>query len=232
MKKKNIFVSLTFLILTLIHMDVLAQNLKGLPKLPTGGVGFQGSVGAGFADFKTQSPDADFQLDRGMFVGGQLERGFNVMHLYLTLGLNYMDAEGRSNYQYTNLSSSTTYSLTDVAFRSKMYELSLGLKLKLIDQYWFRPYVEGGGLATYNEVTYGSRLSQLNATGSDYKQKDVIMGSGYYGEAGVEIAFNEKFGVRLAARSAMMQTKKLETLNQRVVRMQNEIYYLALMFGI
>ena len=33
------------------------------------------------------------------------------------------------------------------------------------------------------------------------------------------------------ARQAIMQTKKLETLANRPVRMQNEIYYLALLFG-
>jgi hypothetical protein len=209
-----------------------AQSIRGLPSLPTSGIGFHGSVGVGFADFKTHTPASDYRLDRGTYFAASLERGFNILHLYLTFGLNYMSAEGTSNYDYSNLSSSTTYSMDNVSFKAAMYEVSLGLKLKLIDNYWFRPYVEGGGIGSYNQVSYGSQISGLSATGTDYKAKDVIMGSGYYGEGGVEIAFNDKFGVRLAAREAIMQTKKLETLGNRPVRMQNEIYYLSLLFGL
>lgn len=209
----------------------VGQNIRGLPNVPTGGLGFRGSAGAGFADFKTHSPSSDFKLERGTYFAAGLERGFNVLHLYLTFGLNYMNAEGLANYTYSNLSSSTTYSLSDIHFKASMYEVTLGLKLKLIDKYWFRPYIEGGGIGSYNTVAYGSRVSTLSATGTDFKRKDVIMGSGYYGEAGVEIQFAEKFGVRIAAREAFMQTKKLETLANRPVRMQNEIYYLALIFG-
>lgn len=208
-----------------------AQSIRGLPSLPTGGLGFRGSAGVGFADFKTHTPALDYKLERGTYFAAALERGFNVLHLYLTFGINYMSAEGIANYDYSNLSSSTTYSLNDVPFKSTMYEATLGLKFKLIDNYWFRPYIEGGGIGSYNQVAYGTKISTLSSQGTDYKAKDVIMGSGYYGEGGVEIAFNDKFGVRLAARQAIMQTKKLETLGNRPVRMQNEIYYLSLLFG-
>ncbi len=208
-----------------------AQNIRGLPTLPTSGLGFRGSVGVGFADFSTQSPSADYKMERGTYFAAALERGFNILHLYLTFGLNYMSAEGLANYDYSNLSSSTTYSMDNVPFKSTMYEATLGVKFKIIDNYWFRPYIEGGGIGSYNQVAYGTRISTLSSTGSDYKAKDVIMGSGYYGEGGVEISFNDRFGVRLAAREAIMQTKKLETLGNRPVRMQNEIYYLSLLFG-
>ena len=144
-----------------------------------------------------------------------------------------MDAEGIANYNYTNLSSSNSYAITDVGFRARMYEVTLGLKFKLINDYWFRPYIEGGGIGSYNEVAYsGSNLTSLSATGSDYKKKDVIMGSGYYGEAGVEVEFTARFGVALAARQSVMQTKKLETLNGRPLRLVNETYYFALIFGL
>ncbi|NJL24283.1 MAG: hypothetical protein HC902_03295 [Calothrix sp. SM1_5_4] len=142
-----------------------------------------------------------------------------------------MNAQGRANYRYTNLSSSTSYALNDVEFTAQTYELSLGLKLKLIDGFWFRPYIEGGGLGNYNEISYASRITQLNSTGADFKRKDIIMGSGYYGEAGVEVEFSPKFGVKLAARQTYEQTKKLETLDNRGVRLINETYYFAALFG-
>jgi len=208
-----------------------AQNIRGLPSIPSGGLGFRGSAGAGFADFKTQTPSADFKLERGTYFAASIERGFNVLHLYLNFGINFMNAEGLANYSYSNLSSSTTYSMNDIDFKASMYEVTLGLKMKLIDDYWFRPYIEGGGIGSYNNVVYGSRIGQLSAAGTDFKRKDVIMGSGYYGEGGVEIQFSERFGIRLAARQAIMQTKKLETLGNRPVRMQNEIYYLSMIIG-
>jgi hypothetical protein len=207
-----------------------AQSIRGLPSLPTsGGLGFQGSVGVGFTDFKTQFPSNDFKLDRGTYFSAQLERGFDVLHLYLTLGLNYQGATGTANYEYTNLSSSAHYAATDMPFKASMYEVSLGLKMKLIDNYWFRPYIEAGGIGSYNQVAYDSRMSSLGWVG--HKATDVIMGSGYYGEGGVEVMFTPKWGVKLAARQAFIQTKKLETLNNLGVRLQNEIYYFSLLFG-
>lgn len=223
---KPIFLSVLFV----ISAAAQAQSIKNLPSLPRGGTGIHGSVGAGFADFKTISPSADYRQDRGTYVATSIERGFNVLHLYLTMGLSYMDATGLANYDYANLTSSTTYSMDDVEYRAKSYEVGLGLKLKLIDDYWFRPYIEGGGLGSYNELSWGSQLTQLSGNG--YKRKDVIMGSGYYVEAGVEIEFSEKFGVKLAARQSFTQTKKLETLGNRPLLMQNEIYYLSALFGL
>lgn len=209
-----------------------AQTIKGLPSLPTSGKGLMGSVGAGFADFKTQTPSDDFRVDRGAYFTTQIERGFNVINLYLTLGLNYMSAAGDANYRYSNLTSSHQYSVNNLPFKATMYEVTLGLKWKLIDEYWFRPYIEGGGIGSYNQVVYDSTMSStVQSVGTDYKAKDIIMGAGYYGEGGFEIQFAEKFGVRLAARQAIVQTKKLETLSNRPIRTQNEIYYLALMFG-
>lgn len=208
-----------------------AQSIRGVPTLPKGGIGLTGSAGAGFADFRILSPKADYKLDRGTYVAGSVERGFEFLHLYLTFGLSYLDSTGIANYKYTNLSSSTSYTLNDVNFKSKTYEVSLGLKFKLIDEYWFRPYVEGGGVGNYNEVTYSSQINSLTTTGGDYKTKDVIMGSGYYGEGGIELQFAEKFGIKLAARQTVTQTKKLETLNGRSVRLIAETYYLSALIG-
>ena len=71
----------------------------------------------------------------------------------------------------------------------------------------------------------------MSAQGPEYKNKDVVMGSGYYGEAGMEIMFSEKFGVKVAARQSTYQTKKLETLSDRPLRYVAETYYFALLFG-
>lgn len=215
----------------LVGVSAHAQ-LSGLPKLPTGGnLGLQGSVGAGFVDFSVLSPKQDFRVDRGIFVAASIERGFNVLHSYLTLGLSNMNAEGVANYNYSNLSSSTTYTATDVKFRANVTDLSLGLKIKLIDNYWFRPYIEGGGLGGYHQITYTSKANELTAQGSDHKSKDVVMGSGYYGEAGLEAMFSEKFGVKLSARQSWYSTKSLETLASRPLRYSTETYYFALLFG-
>lgn len=207
-------------------------GLQGVPNLPTSGMGLHGSVGAGFTDFKIISPSTDFKLERGMYLAGTIEKSFNVAHLYLTLGLSYMDAEGIAKYQYTDFSSSTVYSLNDVPFRAKLYELSLGLKLKLIDDYWFKPYLEGGGLGSYSQITYDSAsMNLLKIQGSDYKSKDVILGSGYYAEGGVEIEFTKTFGVKIAARQSTVQTKKLDTLGARPVNLMTETYYVSAIFG-
>lgn len=225
---------LSLLALFVFSSFTFAQNLRNMPSLPKSGAGLTGSVGIGFADFGTLTPAADYKLDRGTYINASLERSFEVMHLYLTMGLNFMDAKGLANYSYSNLSSSHTYSLSDVNFQAKTYELALGLKMKLIDGYWFRPYIEGGGMANYNEVTYGFNTTQtatLTTVGSDYKSKDVIMGSGYYYEGGVEVMFSDKFGVKLSARQALVQTKKLETLGDRVVRLRTENYYFSALFG-
>jgi hypothetical protein len=216
-----------------------AISFAQMPKVPSlpsssfgsGNIGLQGSVGAGFVDFRVQSPSADFKIDRGIYVAGQIERGFNVMHLYLTLSLSHMQAEGLANYQYSNLSNSTTYTAQDIKFKSSVTDLALGLKLKIIDHYWFRPYIEGGGLGGYHQISYSGKTDVLSAQGSDYKSKDVVMGSGYYGEAGLEAMFSEKFGVKLAARESIYQTKKLETLADRPLRFNSETYYFSLLFG-
>lgn len=211
----------------------LAQ-VRSLPSLPSSGgagLGLQGSAGVGFADYSVQSPEDDLRIDRGMFLVGSLERGFNVLHLYLTLTLSHMTAEGLSNYSYQNLTSSVTYTAQDVKFKSSITDLGLGIKLKIIDNYWFRPYVEGGGLGGYHQISYSTGHDVLAAQGSDYKTKDVVMGSGYYGEGGVEAMFGAKFGVKLAARQSTYQTKKMETFGNRPLRFITETYYFSVLFG-
>lgn len=220
---------------TLIVAQLLISNIafaQGIPKISAGGgLGLQGHAGAGFADFTTQSPAADFKMDRGVFAVVGIERGFNVMNLYLTLSLSNLQAEGLSNYQYTNLSNSNSYSTTDIKFADSVLDLGLGLKIKLLDHYWFRPYIEGGGLAGYHTINYKSKLNILAGQGSDYKSKEDVMGSGYYAEGGLEAMFSDRFGLKLAARQSNYQTKALETLNNRELKFSAETYYFSLLFG-
>lgn len=202
-----------------------AQGLPGLS-----GAGIQGSAGIGFTDFKVTSPEGDVEFNRGQFIAVAIERAF-VPHFYLTLTLSHMNSDGVANYDFTNLSSSTTYTATDVNFKAKMNDLGIGFKLKLIDGYWFRPYLEAGGLGGYHEVSYTSKQSVLQGQGNDYKSKDTIMGSGYYGEAGIEVAFSEKLGVKLSGRKSYYDTKELETLNNRSLRFETETYYFSALMG-
>jgi hypothetical protein len=209
------------------------QGLSNVPSLPTGSMkGFKGSVGAGFTDFNILSPHADFEVDRGLFLGGTIERSFNVLNLYLSLGLAYMNAQGTANYNYTDLSKAATYSQNNVNFTATFYELTLGLKCKLIDDYWFKPYIEGGGVGSYYTLNYDqAALRNLSSVGDDYKKKDVIMGSGYYGEAGLELEFTPTFGMKLGARQSTVQTKKLDTLAERSVLIQSQTFFVSAIFG-
>lgn len=223
---------IVYFILSCTALNSWAQSSASLPRVPTsGGAGLQGSAGVGFTDFYILSPTADFKIERGTFIAASIERGFDFFNLYFTMTVSHMTAEGFANYDYTNLSSSTSYTVDDIAFKATMLDLGLGLKLKLIDDYWFRPYIEAGGLGGYDEVKYTSKLDQLETQGTDYKKKDVIMGSGFYGEAGIEVAFAERFGVKVAGRYSEYRTKELDTLDKRKLWFRAEVYYFSLLFG-
>lgn len=191
----------------------------------------QGSVGIGYTDFSIQSPSQNFKMDRGTFLMAQGERGFDVLNLYLTISLGYMTTSGTANYSYTNLSETQTYTASDANFDARLMQLGLGLKMKLIDDYWFRPYIEAGGLGSYDQISYTSKQDLLSAQGNGYKTKDTIMGYGYYGEAGFEIQFSDRFGVKIAARLGHEKTKKLETLANTPLEYNSETYYLAGLVG-
>ncbi len=188
--------------------------------------GVAGSLGGGYTDFYVISPAQNFKLDRGVFLAGAGERGFNFLNLYLTFTLSMMIAEGVTNYDYTTLNNQN-YTATDVQFRSNMLEANLGLKFKLIDNYWVRPYAEAGGIGGYHEVSYTNKQAELSAQGSDFKRKDAIMGGGHYKEFGIEVDFSEAFGIKVAARFSEFETKKLETLANQPIRFKAETYYLS-----
>lgn len=221
-----------FFLLMIASLCQAQAKPKNLPSIPTGSsLGIKGSVGVGFTDFTILDPSAHFSLDRGTYTTAALERGFDVMNLYFTMALGHMTGSGRSNYTYRNLSTSNSYSTNDIAFNASMFDLSVGFKLKLIDKYWFGPYVEGGGMGSYHEITYTSKLDALDAQGNDAKKKDVVMGSGYYGEAGIDVQFSDKFGIKFAGRFAEERTKELETLNKSTISFRSETYYFSALIG-
>ncbi len=227
MKKQILFI----LFVVLPAVSALAQSVTR-PKVPTLNVsGVQGSAGAGFTDFVIELPKSNFKMDRGSYVTAQIERGFDFMNLYFTMTLSQMTAEGSANYNYTNLSSSQSYVVNDVGFSASLLDLALGFKLKLIDDYWFRPYVEAGGTGGYYQLNYRTKTDSLNAIGTDWKKGDVIMGSGYYGEGGIEVGFSEKFGIKFAGRFSDQTTKDLVTLNNSKIRYRAETYYLSVLMG-
>jgi hypothetical protein len=220
-----------FLVLSTSSLVQAAGMPKGLQSLPTSCLGLTGSVGIGYTDYTILDPANSFKLDRGTYTTVALERGFEAMHLYFTMALGHMTGEGRANYNYTNLTNSTTYQANDLGFSASMYDLSLGFKFKIIDEYWFGPYVEAGGIGSYHELTYASNNASLNAQGNAYKQKDVVMGSGYYGEAGIDVKFSSKFGAKFAGRFAEERTKDLETLGKGKVSLRSETYYFSVLMG-
>lgn len=217
------------LILTFAVSTGWAQS-KGpsIPMSSGGAKGMKGSAGAGFVDFETISPKSDFKMDRGIYVAAAIERPFGFLNLHLVLSINHMNASGEANYNYAK--NGVTYTANGLGFKAQMFDLGLGLKLKAFEDFWFRPYIGGGGLGGYHEITYSSS-SALTAQGSEYKTKDTVMGSGYYGEAGLEIEFTEKFGVLLGGRFSEYNSKALETLGGQKLQFRTETYFFAGLIG-
>jgi opacity protein-like surface antigen len=121
--------------------------------------------------------------------------------------------------------------VNDVGFSASLLDLSLGFKLKLIDGYWFRPYIEGGGSGGHYQLNYRTKTDTLNAIGNDWKKTDVIMSSGYYVEGGLEVAFTNNFGIKFAGRFSDQTTKDLVTLGSAKIRFRAETYYLSVLMG-
>lgn len=222
---------MTFFILLIASLCQAQHTPRNLPNLPTSGLGIKGSAGVGFTNFTILDPATNFSLDRGTYTTIGLERGFDALNLYFTMSLGHMTGSGRSNYAYRNLSTSTSYAVNDIGFDANMFDLSVGFKLKLIDHYWFGPFIEGGGMGSYHEITYTSKLNLIDAQGSDAKKKDVVMGSGYYGTAGIDVQFSNSFGLQFAGRFAEERTKDLETLNKSPISFRSETYYFSALLG-
>lgn len=202
---------------------------QSVPKFNPKGV--SGWAGAGFVNFTVKEPAAGYKLDRGQFLALGGEKGFNALNLYLTFGFGYLSTTGQSQYAYQTLSGES-YSTTDVNFRSELFQANLGLKLKLIDSGWFKPYAEGGGMFGYYNMKYDFNATQraaLETTGTNYKKEDAIIDMGHYVEGGLEILFSDSFGLKAAARLIRGETKDVDTLGKQKIKYEAEVFYLGLL---
>ncbi len=194
--------------------------------------GVSGSAGAGFATWNVLEPGtSNFRFDQGQFASVSGERGFGVLNLYLNLSLAFLQGAGQVNYRYTTLSNEQ-YTANDVNFSTELFQAGLGFKLKIIDGYWFRPYVEGGGLGGWFKIKYNnlsSKVTSVPADQTNYKREDSLLDFARYAEAGIEISFSSVFGIRPAARFIEGETKPLLTLENKSLRYQAAIYYLAVL---
>lgn len=194
--------------------------------------GITGSAGFGFVNFDTKAPLAQsFEIDDGVYTAIGGEKGLGAANLYLTLSLGYLKADGETLYDYTTTNGATHYTSNSVVnFDLNVFQAGLGLKLKLIEEYWIRPYVEGGGLFGYFQVKYRN-LTGLNVTGPDTgsKKDDSLFDFGYYGEAGLELEFSETFGLKAAMRMTKNKTKEFETLADQKVEYDSQVYYISLL---
>lgn len=225
MKLTLFLISITFLSANFAH----AQNMQGFK--PSG---INGSAGAGFVEWETLEPlSSNVRFDQGQFVAIAGEKGFNFFNLYLNLSLAYMKTTGQTHYSYSNLSTET-YTASDVNFSSELFQAGLGLKWKIIDGYWIRPYVEGGGTGGYFTIKYDNLDAKVTSTPANqrnYKKSDSLLDFGRYVEGGAEISFSQAFGLRAAARFIESRTKKLQTLGNAEIQYKANVYYLSLLMS-
>lgn len=227
--KKLSLMAIIFIALISLSYEVKAQSMAGFKP-----DGINGSAGIGFVTWNILDPDAsDMRFDQGNFVAIAGEKGFNFFNLYLNLSLAYMTTSGQTNYRYETLSGEL-YTATDVNFSANLFQAGLGLKWKIIDGFWIRPYIEGGGLGGYFTINYANLSTKVTSTPlgqTNFKAKDSLLDFGRYGEAGAEISFSDTFGLRVAARFIESRTKKFQTLDNSEIKYKSEVYYLALLMS-
>ena len=220
---KKVFSSLALCIFGLFVFSDSAHS-AGFNIKPTG---IAGSAGAGIVLFDVATPASNFRIDQGIYGSISGEKGLGALNLWLTLSLNYLQTEGQTAYNYTTLAGDN-YVGTDVPYSTQLFQGGLGVKFKLLNG-WFRPYVEAGGLAGYFQMSYGEVATRVTGPGTDAKEKDALLDFGYYYEGGLEIAFSEEFGLRVAARITDNKSKPFETLANQRIDYKTEIYYLSVL---
>lgn len=177
--------------------------------------------------FNVRTPASSFSIDQGIYASISGEKGFGFLNSFLTLSLNYLQTEGQTAYNYSTLSGET-YTGTDVAYKTNLFQGGLGLKIKLLPG-WFRPYVEAGGLAGYFSMQYQDTTTSISGPGDNAKTTDALLEFGTYYEGGVEIAFSPEFGLKAAARFTQNQSKPFETLADQRIDYSAEVYILSLL---
>jgi hypothetical protein len=217
---KKLFFAITFLFLS----NAYSQQISIHP------TGIQGSAGFGFVHFDIDDPNTQqLDLKQGVYASVGGEKGFGFLNSYLTISLNYLKTDGQAKYKYVNTDGTyTSSSLVDLGVN--LFQAGLGLKFKLIDDSWFRPYIEGGGLFGYYQIQY-KNLTSTSITGpnTNFLTRDSIFDLGHYGEAGLEIVFSDTFGIKVAFRETWNKTKAVETLGSQEIKYKSQVYYLSLL---
>jgi opacity protein-like surface antigen len=182
--------------------------------------GLRGSVGFGLSEYKVQQGTQNFKLDDGKFTAVQGETEL-AGPLLITVSMNFLKTSGRTNYNSNTLSQN--YSATDIAFDDSAYQLALGFKFRPFASV-LSPYIEAGGILGYHEIQYKDAKSILPSGGTP-KTKDALTETGYYGDAGVEVHFSDKFGLCVGYRMQQMQTKNFATLGDTKVKYDANIIH-------
>ncbi len=193
---------------------------------------FDGSVGGGFEQFSITTPPSGFKINNGTTFAVQGEKPFGESPFFLTSGLTYVRTSGNLNYYY--VSPTATYSATNVNFLEDDFRLNLGLRLKLFNSEQIRPYIEGGGVAGYLQLSYDSslRTPAVVAAGSDFKTLENILEFGYYAEAGLELQTGKSWGIRLSYNYLNCTTRNILTFNNQTISYIGSSYNGALFWNL
>lgn len=220
-----------FFIISLLFGCIVASPLQAAPINihPSGGI--QGSAGAGFVIFKTLAPNnLQFNFTNNVYAALSVEKALGFLSMYIVFSLDYLTSNGYSLYSYTTPAGLYSSGSNLAYFNSNFFEAGLGIRLKLIENYFIRPYVEGGGLGGYFTIKYNNLTTALTVKpDNNYKSEDSLLEFGSYYEGGIEVAFSQRFGVRAAARFTTNTTKPLITLANKELKYSSEIYYLSLL---
>ena len=194
--------------------------------------GMSGYLGFGVAEFSVLNPANNFRMDQGQYLYLAGEKPIGMTGLSITFSVNFMETGGQSFYDYTTLGG-TQYQndpsvASEIDFDSEHLQLGIGFKFKIFPTSWFRPYGEAGGLFGYHTINYSPSAGEITPNDGGFKDKDALVGFGYYGEAGVEIDFSEAWGIRTGIRYQITETREFETLANQSV----EYEVRAFQFGI
>lgn len=190
------------------------------------------SVGGGAVNFNPITPAADIRMNPGsyFFVGG--EKGFGFLHMYLEAALEYLKASGNLNYNFTS-GTNINYAVSNVNYSLDDLGGAVGLRLKLVEYFPLRPYVEGGGTGGYLQLTYDNSLKTpaVLAQGNDFKTLEGVLTFGAYLEGGFEMDVAPAAGIRIAVRYSDASTRPVDTLRKQILHYTAQIYYGGIYLG-
>lgn len=212
------------LLFMLISIMVVTSNA-----LAEAGWGLRSYAGAGYANLNVSNSSTTLDMNGGFFIYLGVEKTLTDNGLSLTGMFNYTRANGDAQYRYT--SAGTTFTSNgDIDADWNTYQLSLGLRQRFYPWPWFRPYIEGGGLYGFHQLSYGDTDNITPSPGA--KTKENFTGSGFYGEAGVDIDIADGFGTRLGVRYQNSTTEAVETLDNQKLKFNAIMLQFALMLSI